>query len=303
MAEFKKIAFLGIGLMGAPMVRRLLQGGFPVTVWNRTHDKAVALDQDGACVASTPADAVEGVDIVVTMLSDGPAVADVLFSQGVAKSMKAGSVLVDMSSIKPGEARDHAEKLTASGLKHVDAPVSGGTRGAEDGTLAIMAGGDADVIEALMDVFSPLGRVKRVGPSGAGQLSKLANQAIVAINIGGVAEALLLASAGGADPAGVRDALKGGFADSAILEQHGKRMLDRNFTPGGEIRTQIKDLNNILEEAAALGLALPLVSAMRDIFEFVRDDLDGGHLDHSAALLALEAKSPPHKVARGRPGG
>jgi 2-hydroxy-3-oxopropionate reductase len=303
MGKKENIAFLGTGLMGAPMVRRLLQGGFQVTVWNRTPDKAEVLQGDGASVAATPANAVEGTDIVITMLSDGTAVADVLFSQDVANSMAPGSVVIDMSSIKPGEARDHAKKLAASGIRHVDAPVSGGTRGAEDGSLAIMAGGNPDVIEALADVFAPLGRVKRVGLSGAGQLSKLANQAIVAINIGGVAEALLLASAGGADPAGVREALKGGFADSTILEQHGKRMLERNFAPGGEILNQIKDLKNILEEAAELGLALPLVSAMHEIFKYVRDDLDGGHLDHSAALLALEAKSPPHKVASGRLGG
>ena len=297
MASRVKIAFLGTGLMGAPMVRRLLGEGFPVAVWNRSIDKAHVLEADGARVVAKANEAVVGADVVITMLSDGPAVDDVLFFQGVAELMAMGAVLVDMSSIKPGEARKHTEKLAEFGIRHVDAPVSGGTRGAEAGTLAIMAGGEEPVIDALSDVFAAMGRVKRVGPSGAGQLSKLANQAIVAINIGGVAEALLLASAGGADPAGVRDALKGGFADSTILEQHGQRMLDRNFEPGGVIRTQIKDLTNVLEEASELGLALPLVSAMQDIFKFVRDDLDSGHLDHSAALLALEAKSPPHKVS------
>ncbi len=298
MADTRKIGFLGIGLMGAPMVRRLLASGFPVTVWNRTPEKALKLEADGALIANTPQEAVSDADVVITMLSDGPAVGDVLFSQGTAKSLAPGSVVIDMSSIKPGEARDHGRQLAEIGVGYVDAPVSGGTRGAETGTLAIMAGGEPDVIEALADVFAAMGRVKRVGQTGSGQLSKLANQAIVAINIGGVAEALLLASAGGADPAGVRDALKGGFADSTILQQHGKRMLERNFVPGGEIHTQIKDLTNVLAEASELGLAMPLVEAMQEIFKFVRDDLDSGHLDHSAALLALEAKSPPHKIAR-----
>lgn len=283
--------------MGAPMVRRLLGSGHPVTVWNRSLEKASVLAPDGALVASSAMDAVKNADVVITMLSDGPAVGDVVFDQGVAGAMKAGSILVDMSSIKPREARAHSARLADLDIRHIDAPVSGGTLGAEAGTLAIMAGGDESVFGELADIFFVLGRAILVGPSGSGQLSKLANQAIVAINIGGVAEALLLASAGGADPAKVRAALSGGFADSTILDQHGQRMLTRNFEPGGRIHTQIKDLENVLEEATNMGVAMPLAEAMLKMFRFIRDDLGQGDLDHSAALLGLEAKSIPHQVS------
>lgn len=299
MSEKYKIAFLGIGLMGAPMARRLLGAGFEVTVWNRRSAKAEALASDGAIVAANAAEAVAAADIVITMVSDGSAVGELLFDLGVAGAMQKRAVVVDMSSIKPKEAREHADKLKKIGVSHIDAPVSGGTGGAADGTLAIMAGGAADVFEKLGEVFAPMGRVILIGPSGAGQLAKLANQAIVAINIGGVAEALLLASGGGANPAKVREALTGGFADSKILDVHGQRMLERNFIPGGQIAIHIKDLNNILEAASESGVDMPLAKDMLSLFEFVRDKLDGGKFDHSGALLGLEAKSSPNRVGTG----
>lgn len=203
-----KIAFLGTGLMGAPMVRRLLNAGFNVSVWNRDTSKAEALVKDGAEVASSAAEAVTNADIVFTMLSDGKAVGSVLFDGGVAKALQAGTVIIDTSSIAPPIAREHAEKLNALGIRHIDCPVSGGTVGAEAGTLALMAGGDAVLIEELADVFAALGRVTHVGPSGAGQICKLANQQIVAITIGAVAEAMMLVEAGGADRGKFRDAIR-----------------------------------------------------------------------------------------------
>ena len=291
-----KIAFLGIGLMGDPMVRRLLQAGFNVTAWNRTVAKAEALRDAGARIVATAAEAAHGADVIITMLADGPAVHDVLTGQGVASSASAGSIIVDMSSIKPSEARAHAALLSAHSIGHLDAPVSGGTIGAREGTLAIMVGGSQADFERCAPVFAAMGRATRVGNAGAGQLAKLANQAIVAINIGGVAEALLLAAAGGADPVAVRRAMSGGFADSKVLQVHGARMLERNFVPGGRMRTHIKDLTNILDEADQLGLKLPLVSLMLQLMRHVRDDLAGADFDHSAVLLQLEAMSQDARV-------
>jgi 2-hydroxy-3-oxopropionate reductase len=281
------VAVLGTGLMGAPMARNILKAGFAVTVWNRSRAKADALADDGAAVAVTAAGAVAGADVVITMLSDGDAVGDLLFNQGVAAAMKPGAAVVDMSSIKPAEAIDHAARLAVLGIGHVDAPVSGGTRGAEGATLAIMAGGDADLIARLGPVLSAMGRPVRVGPAGAGQLSKLVNQTIVAVTIGVVAEAMLLAREGGADPAAIRDALRGGFADSVILQQHGERMTTGNFTPGGPSRLQVKDLDNALEVAHAANLTLPLTRQVRDRFARFVDDLDGGNKDHSGIWLEL----------------
>lgn len=281
------VAFLGTGLMGAPMAANLAKAGFPVTAWNRSAEKAEPLRAFGVTVAATPTDAVADADVVVTMLSNGASVDDLLFAQGVAAAMRAGAVVVDMSSVKPTEARDHAARLAAMGIGHVDAPVSGGTKGAEAASLAIMAGGDAAVIETVRPVLAAMGRPVRVGPHGAGQLAKLANQAIVAVTIGVVAEAMLLIEKGGGDPAAVRLALKGGFADSIVLQQHGERMTTGNFVPGGRSINQLKDIVNALEAASACGLTLPLTEQMRARFErFVRD-LDGADEDHSGIYLEL----------------
>ncbi|TCQ79517.1 2-hydroxy-3-oxopropionate reductase [Ochrobactrum sp. BH3] len=283
----RKIAFLGTGLMGAPMVRRLLNAGFSVSVWNRDSSKAEALVKDGAEVASSAVEAVTNADIVFTMLSDGKAVGSVLFDGGVAKALKAGTIVIDTSSIAPPIAREHAEKLNALGIRHIDCPVSGGTVGAEAGTLALMAGGDAALIEELADVFAALGRVTHVGPSGAGQICKLANQQIVAITIGAVAEAMMLVEAGGADRGKFRDAIRGGFAESRILELHGKRMVDRSFQPGGPSGLQLKDLNAVAAMAESLSLTLPLTEEIRDEFHAF---VEAGHAetDHSGILLHIE---------------
>lgn len=283
----RRIAFLGTGLMGAPMAGRLLDAGFDVTVWNRNSAKSAPLVGKGAKLAQTAAKAGENADIVITMLTDGPAIRDVLFEQGVAAVLKKGSIVIDMSSISPDFAREHSKRLEATGANHIDAPVSGGVVGAQEGTLAIMAGGDEAVTASVADVFKPLGRLTRVGPSGAGQLAKLANQQIVAVTIGAIAEAMVLVEKGGGSRAAFRDAIRGGFCESRILELHGKRMIDRNFEPGGTSRIQLKDLNSILKTAGDLSLKLPLTETVREAFAtFVEDG--GGEKDHSALLLHIE---------------
>ena len=292
----RKIAVLGIGLMGASMARRLIDAGFSVTVWNRTRTKADALKADGALVAGTAAEAADRSDVVISVLENGAVVTDVLFGQDVADVLSAGAVVVDMSSIPPSVAQDHATRLAEKNILHVDAPVSGGTVGAAEGTLAIMAGGDSDVVTGLTPVFAAMGRVTHVGPSGAGQLAKLANQAIVAVTIGAVSEALLLAAAGGADPAAVREAIRGGFAESRILDLHGGRMVERNFVPGGTARVQLKDLDTIMETADELGLDLPLTRDVRDRFRRLVDELGHAAVDHSGLLLELEARNAPYRV-------
>ena len=281
------VAFLGTGLMGAPMARNLLQAGHAIRAWNRTRAKADALAPDGAQVFDAAAQAAAGADLVITMVSDGAAVEDLLFAQGVAEAMAPGAVHCDMSSIKPKEARAIAARLAARGLGSLDAPVSGGTRGAEAGSLAIMAGGSEADFAAAAPALAAMGRPVRVGPAGAGQLSKLANQAIVASTIAVVAEAMLLARQGGADPAAIRDALKGGFADGTILQQHGARMTNADFAPGGPSRLQLKDLDNIMEEAAALNLRLPSTEAAQTRFRRFVQDLDGADKDHSGLWLEL----------------
>jgi 2-hydroxy-3-oxopropionate reductase len=290
-ATGKRIAFLGLGLMGGPMARRLARAGYPITVWNRDTTKATPLEADGAVVAASAAEAVHDADIVFTMLTDGNVVGAVLFDGGVAEAMKKGAVLVDTSSIAPPIARQHAAKLASMGISHLDSPVSGGVVGADAGTLAIMAGGDADVVASLADVYAVLGRVTHVGPSGAGQVCKLANQQIVAVTIGAVAEAMILVQAGGASREAFRNAIRGGFAESRILELHGARMVERNFEPGGSSKNQLKDLNAVVALAADLGLSLPLTGTVQQEYsDFVA--AGGGERDHSGLLLHLEGLNP-----------
>ncbi|MGU3400895.1 NAD(P)-dependent oxidoreductase [Brucellaceae bacterium D45D] len=285
--EHKAIAFLGTGLMGAPMVRCLLKAGFPVTVWNRDAAKATPLAADGAKLATSPAEAVQNADVVITMLTNGAAVRDVLFAQGAVDAMKTGAIVVDCSSIAPPIARENAERLAGFDIRHIDAPVSGGTAGATAGTLAIMAGGKQEDVEELAEVFTALGRVTHVGPSGAGQICKLANQQIVAVTIGAVAEAMILVEAGGASRAAFRDAIRGGFAESRILELHGERMVKRDFAPGGSSANQLKDLDAVMAMATDMGLTLPLTTEVRQaFFDFVQDG--GAEHDHSGLLLHLE---------------
>ena len=285
-----RIAVLGIGMMGYPMARRLCQAGHAVGVWNRDRRKAERLLADGARVAASPAEAVAGAEFVITLLTDGAAVADLLFAQGAAAAMASGALLVDMSSIMPSQAREHASRLEAMGLRHLDAPVSGGTVGAEQGTLAIMAGGEAADFARAAPVFAPLGRATQVGPHGAGQLAKLANQMIVGITIGAVAEALLLCQQGGADPARVREAIGGGFADSRILQVHGERMVGRDFAKRGSMQVQLKDMRNALATAAELGFDAPVTGLFERLYaEGVAHGL--GELDQSALFVELARRN------------
>jgi 2-hydroxy-3-oxopropionate reductase len=285
-----KIAVLGIGLMGLPMARRLCGAGFAVSAWNRTAAKAEALRPHGARVCASAAEAVDGADITLTLLQDGAAVADVLFTQGAAAAMQHGSLHIDMSSIKPAEARDHAARLQAIGVHHLDAPVSGGTVGAEAGTLVIMAGGDEARFRHAAPVFQVLGRATHVGPHGAGQLAKLANQMIVGGTIGLVAEALLLAAKGGADMAKVREAITGGFADSRILQVHGERMVQRDFAKRGAMSTQLKDLRNALATATDAGFDAPITQLLEQLY--ANGCAHGlADLDHSALFVELARRS------------
>jgi 2-hydroxy-3-oxopropionate reductase len=277
------------------MALRLLGAGFPLAVWNRTQQKMEALVAQGARAAVTASDAASNAQIVITMLTDGAAVADVLFESGVASVLEQGAIVIDASSIPPPLAQEHARRLHERGIHHLDAPVSGGTRGAAEGTLAIMVGGVPEIFERAHNVLECMGRPTHVGPSGSGQLAKLANQAIVAVTIGAVAEALLLATAGGADPAKVTEALAGGFADSAILRQHGRRMLDRAWVPGGHTRTQVKDLRAIGAMSKQLGLHLPLAQQVAELFEASLEAGRGAH-DHSSLLLEIESRNPGVRV-------
>lgn len=280
------IAFLGIGLMGAPMSRNLLNAGYPMTLWNRTASKCEPFAGQ-ATIAGSPAEAVAEADLVITMLENGTVVEDVMVAQGALAALKTGALVVDMSSVQPSLARRHAQLAAAQGAGYVDAPVSGGTLGATEARLSIMAGGSEDDVARALPVFAALGKCTRIGPVGAGQLAKLANQAIVGITIGAVSEALLLAAKGGADPAAVREALMGGFAGSRILELHGQRMIDRDFAPGAPARIQLKDMRMILDEARAEGLTLPLAQQVHNEYLSL---VANGHsdVDHSGLLLELE---------------
>jgi 3-hydroxyisobutyrate dehydrogenase-like beta-hydroxyacid dehydrogenase len=217
-------------------------------------------------------------------------VEDVLFRQGVAEALSRGALVIDMSSIRPRQARDHAARLAALGVHHLDAPVSGGTVGAEAGTLAIMAGGKPADVERARAVLEVLGRVTHVGPHGSGQLAKLANQMIVGITIGAVAEALLLCEKGGADMAKVRQAISGGFADSRILQVHGQRMVERDFAKRAAMTVQLKDMRNALNTAEEIGFEAPITALFERLFA---DAADHGlsDLDHSALFVELASRN------------
>jgi 3-hydroxyisobutyrate dehydrogenase-like beta-hydroxyacid dehydrogenase len=281
-----KISFLGVGLMGAPMVQRLIDHGFELTLWNRTVSKAAAYSEH-ACIANSPEDAIKDADIVITMLESGPIIDKLLYQSDAYLSLKTSCLVIDMSSITPEIARSHAEQVSSVNANYLDAPVSGGTVGAAQGALSIMVGGQRSAYEHAQPIFAALGHSTYIGPSGSGQLCKLANQAIVGITIGAVSEALLLASAGGADTAAVIEALSGGFASSRVLELHGKRMLERDFEPGATSRVQLKDMRSILDEARSENLTLPL--SQRTYESYLSHIANGReNLDHSSLLLELE---------------
>jgi 2-hydroxy-3-oxopropionate reductase len=284
------VAILGTGRMGLPMAKRLCQAGFKVHAWNRNRSKAEPLSELGAQVHDQAPDAVREADVVISMLENGPVVEQVLFELGTCQAMRPGTLVIDMASIKPAEARDHAQRLAAMGLRHVDAPVSGGTVAAEAGTMAIMAGGEATDLAQALPVLQPLGSTTHVGPHGAGQLAKLANQMIVGITIGAVSEALLMCAKGGADMAKVREAIGGGFARSRILELHGQRMVDRDFAPRATMTVQRKDMRNALDTAASLGFQAPITELFERLYS---EAIDHGlaDLDHSGLFVELARRN------------
>jgi 2-hydroxy-3-oxopropionate reductase len=292
------IAFLGTGIMGAPMAANLIKTGFTATVWNRTRSKTAPLAERGARVADNPVDCVKGADYILSILDSGPVVREVFFNSGAADAIKRGAVFIDMASIPPQMAKEHSAWLKERGVGHLDAPVSGGSRGATDGSLAIMAGGERADFERTEQngVWKPMGRASYIGPSGSGQIAKLANQIMVACNIASVAQGLLFAAAGGADPAQLPVALAGGHADSRALQEHGRRMINRDFRPGAPIRNFVKDLDTVLATANEIRLPhLPLVKAIRDTFKDLYDE--GYQLwDHSALLLYIEKLNSPARL-------
>ncbi len=283
-----RVGFVGTGIMGAPMAGHLAKAGHHVVAWNRSLEKARALEPLGVEVADSPAGVAENADAVIAMLADGPTSLGVLIEGGVIAAMPQGSLLIDQASTPVGTAKALAAKAGQRAIGFVDAPVSGGQGGAENASLTIMAGGAPEDLERALPLLTVLGRVTHMGAVGCGQLAKLCNQLIVANTIATVSEAMILAEAGGVAPTSLRQALSGGFADSAILQQHGQRMIDGNFVPGGRCKTQLKDCKTAQEQAEALGLQLPVTQLVRALYE-EQVAAGGGDLDHSALYLHLKA--------------
>jgi 2-hydroxy-3-oxopropionate reductase len=243
-------------------------------------------------IADTPTAACASADVVIVMLSNGPVVEQVMFAADTsgrvsAEAMRKGAALIVMSSIPVETCQVHAKRMEARSVGYIDAPVSGGEPGARDGTLAIMAGGDAALVESLSDVFAPMGRVTRIGPVGTGQMTKLSNQIIVGATMAAVAEAMTFAARGGADPAAWRQALMGGFADSKILNLHGQRMVERNFVPGGPAEYQLKDMRTAQAWAEKNGLKFTLLDCVEDMFSELIERFGTG-LDVSAIMRQVE---------------
>lgn len=284
------LGFIGTGLMGSPMAVNLAKAGFDVKVWNRTPEKTQHAVEAGARRVETVETAAECSRAVILILQDGAAVTEQLVR--VVAHSAPGTLIIDLSSISPIAARDHAAQVRDAGLRYLDAPVSGGTIGAVAGTLTIMAGGEPGDFAEAEPIFRALGTPHLLGPAGNSQLCKLANLTLVAVTIGAVAEALTLVKAGGGDPAAARNVLLGGFSASRILEVHGERMIRRTFTPGGRIKSQLKDLDTILATAAKYGVQMPLTAKTRELFQSLRET-HGEDLDHSALILQIEKMMTP----------
>jgi 2-hydroxy-3-oxopropionate reductase len=292
-----KIGFIGVGIMGSPMAGHLQKGGHELLlVQHRTPLPQELLD-GGAAARATPRDVAAEAELVILMLPDTPDVERVLFgADGVAAGLKPGSCIIDMSSIDPIATRGFAGRIAELGCDYVDAPVSGGEVGARNAALTIMCGADTEVFERVRPLFELMGKnITRVGGVGDGQVAKVANQIIVALNIEAVAEALVFASRAGADPAKVREALMGGFAASRVLEVHGERMIKRTFNPGFRVELHQKDLGLALGSAKALGLSLPNTASAQQLFSACVAH-DGARKDHSALVTALELLAG-HQVA------
>ena len=286
------IAFLCTGIMGAPMARNLLKAGHAVSVWNRTLQKARALEDDGAQVCTSIADAVRDKEIIFVMASDCAACDEVLFGENnAAHNANKNAIVIVCSSLSPSSSRAQAQRCAREfGLRYADAPVSGGERGAQAGSLAIMVGANENVFKEIAPMLKACGNPTHIGEVGSGQLAKLANQTIVGVTIAAVSEALLLAERGGANPKAVREALLGGFANSEILRQHGERMINGDFKPGGPAKYQLKDLRAALADAEANGLQMPCANTAAALFaDMIESGM--GEKDHSALHLFMKTRA------------
>ena len=283
----KKIGFLGIGLMGLPMSKNIVKAGYNLTVFNRSKNKAEPLKEFGAKISNTLKDAVDGIDIVITMLTDDTAVDAVMNNTDFLENLKSGSIVIDMSSVKPTTATKHGNNLKLKNINYLDAPVSGGTIGAEEASLAIMVGGEQNIFDDAFDILKKMGNPTLVGPIGSGQVSKLANQIIVGLTIGAVAEAVTLCEKAGADPNKMIKALSGGWADSKVLQTHGKRMINKDFTPKGRTSVHLKDMNNILECANNYNTHLPISNLVKEMYKSLVEN-GHGETDHSSLYKEIE---------------
>ena len=283
----KKIGFIGIGLMGLPMAKNILKAGYNLKVFNRTKSKAEPLKEYGAKITNTIQDLVKECDIVITMLTEDVSVDDVMNSSDFLENLKSKATVIDMSSVKPSTATKHGNNLKIKNINYLDAPVSGGTNGAEEASLAIMVGGDQKIFDNAIDVLKTMGNPTLVGPIGSGQVSKLANQIIVGLTIGAVAEAITLCEKAGADPNKMIKALSGGWADSKILQTHGKRMIEKDFTPKGRTYTHLKDMNNILDCANSYNTHLPISNLVKEMYKTLVEN-GHGETDHSSLYKEIE---------------
>ena len=283
----KKIGFIGIGLMGLPMAKNILKSGYKLIAFNRSPNKADLLKEFGAEIAKSLGELVNNSDVIITMLTDDKAVDEVMNNQNLVENLKSEKILIDMSSVKPITAKKHANSLKLKDINYLDAPVSGGTIGAEEATLAIMAGGDQNVFNEVKDLLKTMGNPTLVGPVGSGQVSKLANQIIVGLTIGAVAEAVTLCEKAGADPIKMISALSGGWADSKVLQTHGKRMINKDFSPKGKTSTHLKDMNNILECANNFNTHLPISNLVKEMYKNLVEN-GCGNDDHSSLYKEIE---------------
>jgi len=288
----KRIGFIGLGLMGKPMARNLMKSGFDLIVHNRSRAAVDQLVSEGADSADSPKEAAASADVIITMLPEDPHVTEVVSAaNGVTESIRQDAVLVDMSTISPTTTRRLAAMVAARGAHMLDAPVSGGVEAATEASLTIMVGGKAEIFERVLPVFQKLGKnINHIGDHGAGQVTKAANQIIVGLTLQAVAEALIFAKKSGVDPAKVRRAIMGGYAQSRVLELHGQRMLERNFQPGGKITSHRKDINIVLTVAKEMDICLPGTAMISQLFNAVVAH-DGADWDHSAIVTVLESMS------------
>jgi 2-hydroxy-3-oxopropionate reductase len=283
------IGFIGLGIMGKPMARNLLKAGYPLVIHNRSRAAVEELSKEGAQTAASSKEVAARSEVIITMLPDSPDVELAYAGEnGVFAGAKTGMLLLDMSSISPVVARKLAGEAEKRGLDMIDAPVSGGEAGAIGATLSIMIGGKASAVERAMPIFQALGKnIVHVGDAGAGQVTKAANQMVVGTTIAIVSEALVLAAKAGVDPAKVRQALLGGFAQSKILEAHGQKMLERNFKPGFRIRLHEKDMKIALATGSEYGVPLMVTSQVAQMMTAMKS-MGNGDLDHSGLVKFVE---------------